>query len=180
MKDSKKRVVITGMSTINPLDSDVDTFYEKLCQGQSAIEPITKFSVEGYPTNFGGSLDLEEVKQLALQYYDKKAIQRIDPNILYTLVAGKMALEHANLLDQLESVDGKRCGILVGSGMGGMAVFCEGVRTLEKKGHRRVSPFFVPYIITNMGPALLAKRAWVLMDLIILFLQHVQRVIMLF
>lgn len=158
MERSKKRVVITGMATINPLDNDIDTFYEKLCQGESSIGPITKFSVEDYPTRFGGSVDEEKIKEFALKYYDRKAVQRIDPNILYTLVAGKMALENAGLLEDYKKLDGKRCGILVGSGMGGMDVFCEGVRTLENKGHKRVTPFFVPYIITNMGPALLAKE----------------------
>ena len=73
------------------------------------------------------------------------------------MVSGKKALEHAGLnQENLEKLDKKRCGIVIGSGMGGMSVFYDGVETILKKSFKRLTPFFVPYIITNMGGALLA------------------------
>jgi len=69
----------------------------------------------------------------------------------------KEALELAKIDAQtLESLDKTRCGAIVGSGMGGMKSFSDGVETLVKHGYKRLTPFFVPFIITNMGGALLA------------------------
>jgi 3-oxoacyl-[acyl-carrier-protein] synthase II len=73
------------------------------------------------------------------------------------MVAGKRALEHGNLgPEALAKLDKSRCGIVIGSGMGGMTVFSDGVETLLTKTYKRLTPFFVPYIITNMAGALLA------------------------
>jgi 3-oxoacyl-[acyl-carrier-protein] synthase II len=88
---------------------------------------------------------------------DKKQARRVDPFILYTMVAGKKALESANLTaEALDKLDKTRCGVIIGSGMGGMTNFSDGVETILTKGYRRLTPFFIPYIITNMGGALLA------------------------
>ena len=88
---------------------------------------------------------------------DKKQARRADPFIRYAMVAGKKAIEDAGLgREELEKLDKSRCGVLVGSGMGGMSIFFEGNRTLFDKGFNRITPFFVPFIITNMGGGLLA------------------------
>lgn len=148
----KKRIVITGMGVVSCFGNDVDQFYQNLLDGKSGISEITDFSCEEFPTRIAGSIkDFDPG-----EYIDKKQARRIDKFIAYAIVAGKKALEHAKLggasLDQLNKT---RCGILIGSGMGGMGVFSEGVQTLIEKGHRRVTPFFVPYILTNMGGAIL-------------------------
>lgn len=152
---SKKRIVVTGMSVVSCFGNDVETFYDQLLSGKSGIVPITGFSTEEFSTKFAGEIqdfDNEE-------YLDKKQARRVDPCIAYAIVAGKKALEMAKLGDeQRENLQPERCGVLVGSGMGGMSVFVDGVETYNEKGPRRVSPFFIPYILTNMSGGLLAKE----------------------
>ena len=79
-------------------------------------------------------------------------------SIRYTLVASKKAMEHAKMYtdEEQEGLDKTRVGVLVGSGMGGLQVFQDGVENLVKKGHKRITPFFIPYAITNMGSAMVA------------------------
>ncbi|MBP7074309.1 MAG: beta-ketoacyl-ACP synthase II [Rhabdochlamydiaceae bacterium] len=149
----KKRVVITGMGIVSCFGNDVDAFYEALLQGQSGVGPIEEFPCEAYPTRFAAAVKKFDVGD----YLDKKQARRVDPFIRYAMVAGKKALENSGLKgDALGTLKKNRCGILIGSGMGGMQTFTTGVETLIKEGYRRMSPFFVPFIITNMGGALLA------------------------
>ncbi|MBA3722125.1 MAG: beta-ketoacyl-ACP synthase II [Parachlamydiaceae bacterium] len=152
-KTKKKRIVITGMGVVSCLGHEVDTYYQNLLAGKSGITTITEFSCDQFPTKFAGIIkDFDPGN-----YIDKKQARRVDKFIGYTMVAGKKALEMASITpDVLEKLDKKKCGVLVGSGMGGMGVFAEGVETLVTEGFRRVTPFFVPYILTNMGGALLA------------------------
>lgn len=148
----KKRVVITGMGIVSCFGNDVDVFYQNLLAGNSGITTITEFPCEDYPTRIAGVIKDFETGD----YMDKKQARRVDKSIAYTMVAGKKALEHAGLTkEELDRLEKTRCGILVGSGMGGMSVFADGVQTLLEKGSRRVSPFFVPYILTNMCGAML-------------------------
>lgn len=150
---NKKRIVVTGMGVVSCFGNDVDQFYQSLTEGKSGITPITQFPCEDYPTRFAGS-----IKEFDPGHYiDKKQARRVDKYILYTMVAGKKALEMGNLNQEaIERLDKSKAGVLIGSGMGGMGIFEEGVQTLLEKGHRRLTPFFVPFILTNMGGALLA------------------------
>lgn len=150
---AKKRIVVTGMGVVSCFGNDTDHFYDQLLAGKSGIVPIEGFPCSEYPTRFAG-----EIRQFDVgDYMDKKQARRVDPFIRYTMVGGKKALESAKLdAEGLAKLDKKRCGIIIGSGMGGMGVFYDGVETLLTKGYKRLTPFFVPYIITNMGGALLA------------------------
>jgi 3-oxoacyl-[acyl-carrier-protein] synthase II len=149
----RKRVVVTGMGIVSCFGTDVDVFYNKLLAGTSGIAPIDQFPCEEYPTRFAGSVRDFEIGD----YLDKKQARRVDPFTRYTAVAGKKALEMGLLTGSaFDALDKTRCGILIGSGMGGMEVFSQGVQTLLEKGFKRLTPFFVPFIITNMGGALLA------------------------
>lgn len=148
----KKRIVITGMGVVSCFGNDVEVFYDQLLAGKSGVVPITKFPCEDYSTRIAAEISHFDPGH----YIDKKQARRIDPAIAYTLVAGKKALEHAGFdSSALEKLDKKRAGILIGSGMGGMSNFVEGVQTLFEKGNRKVSPFFIPYILTNMCGAIL-------------------------
>lgn len=148
----KKRIVITGMGVVSCFGNDVDQFYQNLLDGRSGISTITEFPCEDFPTRFAGIIrDFDPG-----EYVDKKQARRVDKFIAYTMVAGKKALEQAKLKGEaFDQLNKTRCGILIGSGMGGMGVFTDGVQTLLEKGHRKVTPFFVPYILTNMGGAIL-------------------------
>lgn len=149
---SKKRIVVTGMGVVSCFGNDVDVFYQSLLDGKSGITPIIDFPCEDYPTRFAGSIYNFE----AGEYMDKKQARRVDKSIAYTMVAGKKALEYAGLKgEKFEQLQKQRCGILIGSGMGGMSVFADGVQTLIEKGQRKVSPFFIPYTLTNMSGAML-------------------------
>lgn len=148
----KKRIVVTGMGVVSCFGNDVNTFYSSLLEGKSGAKKITEFPCEDYPTRIAATISEFDPGE----YVEKKQARRVDKYILYTLVAGKKALENASLAASgLEKLDKKRCGIIIGSGMGGMSVFADGVQTLNEKGPRKVTPFFVPFILTNMGGALL-------------------------
>jgi 3-oxoacyl-[acyl-carrier-protein] synthase II len=149
----RKRVVVTGMGIVSCFGSDVDKFYANLLAGKSGIAPIDRFDVSEYPTRFAGQVRDFEVEG----YLDRKQARRVDPFIQYAIVAGKKALEMGALNEAaLEKLDKTRCGIVIGSGMGGMTVFSDNAETLVTKGFKRISPFFVPYIETNMAGGLLA------------------------
>jgi 3-oxoacyl-[acyl-carrier-protein] synthase II len=149
----KKRVVITGMGTVSCFGSDISLFYENLLKGKSGVKPIESFACEEFPTRIAAYISDFD----AGEYIDKKQARRLDPFISYSIVAGKKALEHAGITGDVDAaLDKKRCGILVGSGMGGMTAFTNGIRNLYEKSYKKVSPFFIPYTISNMGGALLA------------------------
>lgn len=146
----KRRVVITGMGLVSCFGKDVKTFYESLLAGKSGVRPITSFELGDLPTTFGASVidfDPEE-------FMDKKQARRVDPCIAYANAAGKMAVQDAKI--SLESLDKTRAGVVIGSGMGGMKIYLEGIEGMLDKGYKRVTPFFVPYTITNMPGAILA------------------------
>lgn len=149
----KKRIVITGMGVVSCLGHELKTFYDHLLQGKSGISLITEFPCDNFPTRFAGVIrDFDPA-----EYLDKKQARRVDKCIAYGVVAAKKALKHAELTSQtLNAVNKKRCGVIIGSGMGGMGVFSDGVLTLAEKGPNRVTPFFVPYILTNMPGAMVA------------------------
>lgn len=152
--DKKRRVVVTGMGVTSCFGSDVDRFYQALLEGRSGMGRITAFDASPFPTQIAA-----EIKEFDVgDYMDKKLSRRADPYIRYTMVAGKKALEKASLFspESLAKLDKKRCGALISSGMGGMNTYEEGVTTYLERGYKRISPFFVPFIITNMAGALLA------------------------
>lgn len=150
---NKPRIVVTGMGVATCLGHDVDDFYNNLLQGKSGVTSIIEFPCEEHTTRFGGVIRDFNTDG----YIDKKQARRVDKFIAYAIVAGKKALEMGKLNGQaVEELKKERCGILIGSGMGGMSVFADGVTTLNERGSKKVTPFFVPHIITNMGGALLA------------------------
>jgi 3-oxoacyl-[acyl-carrier-protein] synthase II len=149
----KRRVVVTGMGLASCFGTDVNDFYNALLAGQSGIGLIDSFDCSEYPTRIAGCIRDFDTGE----YLDKKQTRRVDPFIRYAVVAGKKAVESAGFdLSNLESLEKHRCGIIVASGMGGMSVFYEGTKTIISKGYKRLTPFFVPFIITNMAGAFLA------------------------
>lgn len=149
MNQNKKRIVVTGMGVVSCLGTDVNHFYQNLLAGKSGITAITEFPCEDYTTRFAGQvLDFDPG-----DYIDKKQARRVDKFIAYAMVAAKKALEQAG---NMESINKAKAGVIIGSGMGGMGVFSDGVLTLNEKGPSRVTPFFVPYIISNMAGGLVA------------------------
>ncbi|RWW15928.1 hypothetical protein GW17_00020214 [Ensete ventricosum] len=166
--DPRKRVVITGMGLVSVFGNDVDAYYDKLLQGESGIGLIDRFDASKFPTRFAG-----QIRGFSSEgYIDGKNDRRLDGCLRYCLVSGKKALESAGLgvgsqalnkvrcapiwISLNHQIDKVRAGVLVGTGMGGLTIFSDGVQALIEKGHRKITPFFIPYAITNMGSALLA------------------------
>jgi len=150
--DKNRRIVITGTGVTSCFGNDVDSFYDDLLAGKSGIRSIDHFDTEEFTTRFAAYISDFDPGE----YIDRKLARRIDKCLSYALLAGKKALESSGI-DTEHNLDGQRCGAIIGSGMGGMDIFYAGVDTLMNKGPKRMSPFFVPFILTNMSGGLLAK-----------------------
>lgn len=149
---AKKRIVVTGMGIVSCFGTDINHFYAQLLAGKSGVSPLTDLPAEDFPVRFAASVQDFDPSE----YLDKKQARRVDKYISYAMVAGKKALQMAKLDTNDSRLNKGQCGVIIGSGMGGMGVFVENTRALYEKGYKRVNPFFVPYIITNMAGGLLA------------------------
>lgn len=155
-----KRVVVTGTGVVSCFGSDANVFYDSLLAGKSGVKPVKNFDCEDWNTNFAAWIEPESIDIEG--YVQPKLLRRLDPFLTYALVAGKKALEDAGLQigsDQHKALNKARAGVLCGSGMGGLNIYSEGVEKLITKGHNRMSPFFIPYAITNMVRFILSSRA---------------------
>ncbi len=149
----RKRIVVTGLGVASCFGNDVDVFYQKLLEGTSAVGPIDRFPCDDYPTRFAASIPNFDDEELI----ERKLRRRIDIYMAYAIVAGKKSLTHGKISkEDLEAFDKARCGVLIGSGMGGMQVYLDNIQKMFDHGHKKLSPFFIPYTLTNMGGALLA------------------------
>ncbi|KAJ4816543.1 3-oxoacyl-[acyl-carrier-protein] synthase [Rhynchospora pubera] len=145
------------MGLVSVFGNEVDKYYEKLLEGESGIGLIDRFDASTFPTKFAG-----QIREFTSEgYIDGKNDRRLDNSLRYCLVSGKKALESAGIAvgsEEHNKIEKVRAGVLVGTGMGGLTVFSDGVHTLTDKGFRKITPFFVPYVITNMGSALLGME----------------------
>lgn len=141
----RRRVVITGMGTVNPLGLNVQEYWRGLLAGRSGIAPITHFDTTEFGVRIGG-----EVKKfdptVALEHRD---IRRSDRFTQFAVVAAAEAIRESGL--DFSKEDSFRCGCILGSGIGGIAEFEEGARTLAEKGPTRLGPFLIPKMIANAG-----------------------------
>jgi len=150
--EARSRVVITGIGLVTPLGLTIEENWQALMAGRSGIAPITRFDASHLPTQFAG-----EVKNFdPVEYMDVKEVRHYDRYLHLAVAAADKALADAGL--QPKDLPHETTGILIGSGMGGMETFVENTLALRDKGPRRVSPFFVPAIISNMAPGLLTIR----------------------
>ena len=141
-----QRVVITGMGVMTSLGQDLDSFWDNLMVGKSGISMIENFAVGEYTTRFAG-----EIKNFNPEdHFEKKHARRMDRYVQLAVVASLSALQDANL-DVRKDTDPERVGVYVGSGIGGLTTWEEQHKTLLEKGPKRVSPFFIPMMIANMG-----------------------------
>ncbi len=142
----KRRVVVTGLGAITPLGNTVDEYWEGLKNGKSGAGPITKFDASQFATQFAC-----EVKDFDVEkYIDRKEARRMDLFTHYALASAIQAVEDANL--DLENENLERIGVVYGSGIGGMETFEKQHELYLKAGPRRVSPFFIPMLISDIAP----------------------------
>lgn len=148
-----KRVVITGMGAITPLGNDVQSFWHGLINGKSGAGRITKFD----PSAFRTQIACEVKDFVPSLYLDRSEIKRTDPFTQYALAATQQAVEDAGI--DFGSMNPYDCGVIWGSGQGGMLTFEEQVKEYTEGGFvPRFSPFFVPKLISNMAPGLISIR----------------------
>lgn len=140
---SRRRVVVTGLGTVNPLANSVPDYWRALLAGKSGIAPITLFDTSKFKVRFGG-----EVKNFAPSpVIDAKSVRRLDRFCQFALVAAAEAVRDSGI--DFAKLDPFRGGTIIGSGIGGIAEFEDGVGTLLAKGPDRVSAFVIPKMIAN-------------------------------
>ncbi|TMQ57356.1 MAG: beta-ketoacyl-ACP synthase II [Candidatus Eisenbacteria bacterium] len=137
-------MVVTGQGVICPLGNSVEEFWKRLVAGESGIGPVTRFDTAAYDTRFAG--EVHDFKPETVM--DRKDVRRSDLFVQYAVAATAQALEQSRIQGQ---VDPTRFGVIVGSGIGGISTFEDQHRTLLEKGPNRVSPFFIPMMISDMA-----------------------------
>lgn len=138
-----RRVVVTGLGTVNPLANHVLGFWEKALAGASGIRPISHFDTSAFKVHFGG-----EVRDLNPEtWLDLKTVRRVDRFVLLALCAGKEAMDDSGI--DMAAENPFRCGVIVGSGIGGLNEFEEQHSKYREKGPDRISPFVIPKMIPN-------------------------------
>lgn len=153
MNTQKRRVVITGMGCITPIGNTLEDFWNNSLAGKSGVGYITQFDTTKYETKIAA-----EVKNFdPLNYMDKKSAQRMDLFTQYAIAASEMALKHSGL--NLEKEDRDRIGVVFGSGIGGMWTYHRQQQTVfESGGPHRISPFFVPMMISDIAAGYISMR----------------------
>lgn len=147
-----RRVVVTGLGVVAPNGIGVETFWRNLVDGVSGIDRISRFDASRHDSKIAG-----EVKGFdPLNYMEKKEVKKMDLFIHYALAGAIMAVDDAQL--KFEDGERDRIGAFIGTGMGGIPALEESNRTLQEKGPGRISPFFIPSIITNLASGQIAMR----------------------
>lgn len=146
MEVQQHRVVVTGIGVISALGEDLPTFWSNLTAGKSGIRPITRFDATDYTSRIAG----EVVDFDPNRYMDPKLARKTARFTQMAVAASNMALQDAGLKIG-ENADPLRTGVFVGSGVGGIEVIEEQIITMHTRGPKRISPFFVPMMIANMG-----------------------------
>ncbi|HTO92036.1 MAG TPA: beta-ketoacyl-ACP synthase II [Candidatus Sulfotelmatobacter sp.] len=145
MSETGSRVFVTGAGVISPIGNDMERFWSELIAGKSGAGPITRFDTSAYETRFAC-----EVKDFSVEpVLDRKEAKRMDRFVQFAVMASHEALERSGIDRSKVNLD--RFGVLIGSGIGGMETFESQHRALLEKGPGRVSPFFIPMMISDMA-----------------------------
>lgn len=140
-----RRVVVTGLGLITPLGTGVEKSWEALVRGDSGIGQITRFDPSEIPVRIAGEVDDFDPEK----YIEYKEIKKMDRFIHFAVGAATMAMEDSGLVITEENAE--RAGVLIGSGIGGLPAIEHYHKVLLEKGHRRITPFFIPMLIINLA-----------------------------
>ncbi|KAK9228892.1 hypothetical protein WN944_021849 [Citrus x changshan-huyou] len=148
----ERRIVVTGLGVVTPLGDDAHLFHTSLLEGVTGISDIHGFDCSEFPTRIAA-----EIKSLSTDgWISPKIANKADKYLIYALVAGKKALVDAGITEQVSrELDKSRCGVIIGSAMGGLRVLNDGFEAI-KVSYKKISPFYIPYSLTNMASAVLA------------------------
>ena len=141
---AKKRVVITGTGIVAPTGNNTQEAWQQAISGQSGISKISLFDPKDLPVQIAG-----EVKDLdAADFLDPKEVKRTSRVVLFAIAAAQEAMAASGIADKIAA---EKMGCSIGVGMGALYDIEQNTHTLQQRGHKRISPFFIPYAIPNMA-----------------------------
>ncbi len=140
-----RRVVVTGLGTINPLGNNVKASWNSLIESNSGISKITKFDVENYPCKIAGSIEDTKINEDIVSTRDQRKIDRF---ITLGLIAADEAIKDSGFVSENKS--SYRFGVMVGSGIGGLDTIYRNSSILDNQGIKKISPFFIPSSLINL------------------------------
>jgi 3-oxoacyl-[acyl-carrier-protein] synthase II len=147
-----RRVVVTGLGAVTPIGIGTETYWKHLTEGVSGVAPTTRFDASHHDCRIAA-----EVKGFdPLQWMEKKESRKMDLFIHYALAAAQIAVDDAGL--KVTDENRERVGVMVGTGMGGIPALEESHRILLERGPSRISAYFIPSIITNLGSGQISMR----------------------
>jgi 3-oxoacyl-[acyl-carrier-protein] synthase II len=147
-----RRIVVTGMGLVSALGSDVTTTWANLVAGRSGVGTITQFD----PARLDARIAAEVKDFDASAVLDRKEMRRTDRYIQFGLVCARQAMDQAGLPARFEDAEAERSGVILGSGLGGVHTLFDNVLTMAERGPDRISPFFIPMGIANVGAGQIA------------------------
>lgn len=140
-----QRVVVTGLATITPIGNSLEESWQNLLAGKNGIGPITRFDCSKYDTQIAGEIKNFEVQK----FLEPKQIKRLDRFCQYALATAKMLMQDAKW--PLDEELNENLGVIVGCGLGGLETIESFHSKLLKRGPKKVSPFSIPQLISNMA-----------------------------
>lgn len=146
-----KRVVVTGLGTINPCGHTVDETWRSVTAGRSGIGAITAFDASEWPVRIAGQVNDWDGREIL----GPRAFKRMDRFMQFAQVSANEAIADAGL-EPGENGLGDRAGVFVGSGIGGLAELVKGASDIEESGWKGLSPFFIPKVLTNLAAGQIA------------------------
>ena len=142
---AKRRAVLTGLGTVNPLGHNVADFWTDLIAGKSGIRRIARFDPELFASKIGG--EVQNWERVPTDMIDPRESKRMDRFAQFAVAASVEAVRHSGI--DFETEDRNRCGVIIGSGIGGLKELEDQHRRLLEKGPGRISPFTVPKLMAN-------------------------------
>ena len=146
------RVVVTGMGAVAPNGNSVSEYWDALTAGQSGIDHITYFDTTDFPVKIAGEVSNFDPEQ----YFERKEVRKLDPFSVYALVASNEAIQMSGL--DADGFDPQRAGVMLGCGIGGITTLLAEHVVLQNRGARRISPFFVTKLISNIAGGQIAIK----------------------
>ena len=147
-----RRVVVTGLGMVSPLADGVEATWERLLAGASGARMIEKFDTSNVVTKYACEVPLGDGTNGTFNgdaYLEPKERRKIDDFILFGMAAAQQAVQDSGWMPQADA-DRERTGVMIGSGIGGLQTIAETALLIDKKGPRRVSPFFIPGALINL------------------------------
>ena len=147
-----RRVVVTGLGMVSPLADGVEATWERLLAGESGAGMIEKFDTSNVVTKYACEVPLGDGTNGTFNgdaYLEPKESRKIDDFILFGLAAAQQAVQDSGWMPEADA-DRERTGVMIGSGIGGLQTIAETALLIDKKGPRRVSPFFIPGALINL------------------------------